>query len=305
MMGLARLLRNACACINAPKRGRSTLFLAAVSLLAPASAQANCTTISATPLAFGTYTGLAVTNSTAAVTIGCSITYNYRVGLNAGTGSGASVTTREMTSGANTLSYQMFQDSAQSVNWGNTLNSDANAGTTTKSNTVLTIYAKLLATQYPAPGFYTDTVTAAALNSNGINTTFTASTTVQPTCSFTTTTLAFGIYTGGALSGTGTLVVTCTNTTPYQIGINTGLHGSGSAYNWNMAGPGGVLANYSLYRDSAHTQLWGGTIGTGGDSINGNGSGAAQTITFYGAVPAGQAVSPGAYTDTVNVILYY
>jgi spore coat protein U-like protein len=286
------------------RQRRSFLFLLAATLLSPVSARAVCTTISGSGLSFGAYMGATVTNSAATITIGCTNSFQFSAGLNAGTGPGATVATRKMTSGANTLNYQMFKDAAHSSNWGNTLNTDANAGTTSGASTALTIYAQLLAAQYPTPGTYTDSIIATEFNSGSIHTNFTVNVTVQPTCSFTTNALAFGIYTGTAISGTGSLVVTCTNTTGYQIGINGGLHSSGS-YNWNMSGTVGALANYSLYRDSAHTQLWGGTIGAGGDTINGSGNGSAQTITFYGAVPAAQLVAPGAYSDTVNVILYY
>jgi spore coat protein U-like protein len=279
---------------------RRPLLVAAL-LLAPSAGEAACSSLSVTSLLFGTYTG-SLTNSTATVTVNCTFFFPYQIAL--GSGNSGTVTARTLNNASAILNYGMYQDSAHTQNWGNVAPSTTVNGTGTGFNQTYTIYGQLPAgQQLVTPGSYTDNVTAAVVSGPSSN--LAVSATVQPTCSFTTTTLAFGTYTGAALSGTGTLVVTCTNTTPYQMGINTGLHGSGAFFNWNMAGPSGALANYSLFRDSAHTMLWGGTIGTGGDSINGTGSGAAQTITFYGAVPAGQAVTPGAYTDTVNVILYY
>ena len=46
---------------------------------------------------------------------------------------------------------------------------------------------------------------------------------------------------------------------------------------------------YSLFRDAGRTQNWGQTIGT--DTTTGTGTGANQTLTIYGRVPA-QTVPP-------------
>ena len=40
------------------------------------------------------------------------------------TGTGGTVTARKMTSGANTLSYGLYQDIARATNWGNTPGTD-------------------------------------------------------------------------------------------------------------------------------------------------------------------------------------
>ena len=51
----------------------------------------------------------------------------------------------------------------------------------------------------------------------------TVTATVQATCVITTTNMAFGTYTGIVLPSTATLSVTCTNTTPYTVGLSAGL----------------------------------------------------------------------------------
>jgi spore coat protein U-like protein len=66
---------------------------------------------------------------------------------------------------------------------------------------------------------------------------------------------------------------------------------------------GAALLGYSLYRDSGLTQNWGVTIGT--DTASGTGNGAAQPITVYGQVPAGQYVTPGSYADTITATVTY
>lgn len=79
-------------------------------------------TVSATTLDFGTQGVLdSDVDSTSAVTVTCTNGASYSVGLNEGTTSGGTTTTRKMvgqTSSA-TINYQMFQDAARTDNWGN------------------------------------------------------------------------------------------------------------------------------------------------------------------------------------------
>lgn len=81
------------------------------------SAIATCT-LAYTNLTFGTYTGTLLTGVNRA-RVNCTRGTQYTLGLNAGTGSGATTTTRKMTSSSGaTLSYQVFQDAARTINWG-------------------------------------------------------------------------------------------------------------------------------------------------------------------------------------------
>lgn len=145
----------------------------AVSLAAPALAatattqfqvtltlQAECKLTSASDLAFGT-SGVIQTALTATSAIGvqCTNTTPYNVGLSAGSGSGASTTTRKMTSGAGaTVNYQLFRDTSRTQNWGNTVNTDTMAGTGNGAVQTLTVYGLVPAQTTPAAGNYTDTV---------------------------------------------------------------------------------------------------------------------------------------------------
>ena len=73
--------------------------------------------VSATPMAFGNYTGTLV-NSTSTVTVTCTNTTPYHVQLSKGA-NGGSVTTRQMkgtTNGA-LLNYAMYYYSAMTKNW--------------------------------------------------------------------------------------------------------------------------------------------------------------------------------------------
>lgn len=103
------------------------------------------------------------------------------------------------------------------------------------------------------------------------------------------------------IDATSTISVQCTNTTPYTIGLNQGLHGA-SVTTRQMSGTGGQI-NYSLFRDASRTLNWGSTIGT--DTVAGTGNGATQTYTVFGRVPAQTTPAPALYTDTITVTVTY
>jgi len=131
------------------------------------------------------------------------------------------------------------------------------------------------------------------------------SATVQSTCLITAGSMAFGTYTGVQADSTATISVTCTNTTPYTIGLNAGLGVTPTATvtTRHMTGPAAANLNYGLYSDAGRANNWGLTPGT--DTVAGTGNGAAQPLTLYGRVAAAQFVAPGAYTDTVTATVTY
>jgi len=133
--------------------------------------------------------------------------------------------------------------------------------------------------------------------------TMAVSSTVQATCLNTVTPLAFGVYTGVVADTTATITVTCTNTTPYNVGLDPGLATGATVTTRALTGPAGALVNYVLTSDAAHAVNWGVTAGT--DAVAGTGTGAAQPITIYGQEAAGQFVAPGAYTDTITATVTY
>jgi spore coat protein U-like protein len=55
------------------------------------------------------------------------------------------------------------------------------------------------------------------------------SATVQATCIVSAGAMAFGTYTGVVSNTTATVSVTCTNTTPYNVGLDAGLTGTVTA----------------------------------------------------------------------------
>lgn len=98
-------------------------------------------------------------DASATVAVTCTNGTTYNVGLDAGAGSGATVSSRRMTSGANTLSYSIYTNAARSTVWGATLGVDTVAGTGTGAQQTLTMYGRAPAHQTAPTGSYTDTVT--------------------------------------------------------------------------------------------------------------------------------------------------
>jgi spore coat protein U-like protein len=134
-------------------------------------------------------------------------------------------------------------------------------------------------------------------------TTMAISATVQATCLITAAPLGFGTYTGVALAGASTLSVTCTNTTPYNIGLSAGLATGATVTTRKMTLAAGALA-YSLFSDAARNVNWGNTVGTDTPAV-GPGNGGAQVINIYGSIAAAQFVAPGLYTDTITATITY
>lgn len=117
--------------------------------------------VSATALAFGNYdpTATGPTDATSTLSVLCTVGTTYTVGLTAGTASGATVTTRKMSSGSNLLSYALYQDSAHTTNWGNTPATDTAAATAPVGTNALTVYGRITAGQNVPIGSYSDTIT--------------------------------------------------------------------------------------------------------------------------------------------------
>jgi len=135
--------------------------------------------------------------------------------------------------------------------------------------------------------------------------TFTSQIIIAANCQIlSTNTLNFG--TAGVLSAnvdtTTTFQVQCTNTTPYNVGLNAGSTAGGTIAVRKMTS-GSATVDYEMFSDSARTTNWGNTVGT--DTVAGTGNGAAQTLTVYGRVPAQTTPAPATYTDTVTITVTF
>jgi len=121
---------------------------------------ATCVINSASTLNFGTQGVLqANVDQTSTIAVQCTDTTPYDIGLDAGTGSGASVATRKMTSGGATVNYRLYSDAGRSTVWGNTVSTDTVSAVGTGAAQSYTVYGRVPPQTTPAPGTYTDTVT--------------------------------------------------------------------------------------------------------------------------------------------------
>jgi spore coat protein U-like protein len=114
-------------------------------------------TVSATSMTFGNYTG-AVNSAQSAVTVTCTNSTTYTVGLGTGLATGATVTTRQMQNGAALLSYGLFSNATWTTNWGNTLATNWVSGTGNGAGLAINVYGQIPAGQYVTPGSYTDNI---------------------------------------------------------------------------------------------------------------------------------------------------
>jgi len=125
------------------------------------------------------------------------------------------------------------------------------------------------------------------------------SATVVNNCSITANPIVFGNYdpiTAAAVDGAGSVVVTCTATRAWWVGLGAGSGGATAGVSRSMS-LGASRLGYELYQDNGRTTVWGNTQATG---VAGTGSGAAQTVPVYGRVAAGQTTVPaGGYADSV------
>jgi spore coat protein U-like protein len=316
------------------------LLLALMGAFWPGQAKAqSCWASGSLSLAFGTVTGTGATASSSGLSAVCqsgaSTTY-FRMCFYLGPGefSGSSVDPRYMknpsASTSNLMAYRLYSNPARTdllgpVGGGNPtymLDAEASGGNTQKS-TPLTVYGSVPSGQTLAAGSYQEQSTNGVVyyrystsgyppscttgGSGGSNFT-TASSGITAnyadTCAISAATnLDFGSVAGlsSARDQTSTITLRCPAGTAWKLGLNNGIHASGSTR--RMADGTGRYIQYELYRDSARSQRWGNTPGT--DSSDDTGSGSAQTATVYGRVPAQAVTAAGTYSDTVTVTLTF
>ena len=123
------------------------------------------------------------------------------------------------------------------------------------------------------------------------------------TCTVSATTVAFGVVQFSVVNSTGTVTINCNaNDASITVALSTG--GSAS-YAPRKMSSGANKLQYNLYKDSAHTLVWGnGTSGT----VTNTGSAIANValkFTVYGQVPAQALPAPGSYTDSITVTVTY
>lgn len=302
-------------------------------LLTAGHAAAQSCSLSVTPLVFGSIdvTANAQVDATATATVTCSGLPLQAVGvcidLGPGSGGATDATNRFMVNGAQQLRYGLY--STGMTPWGssswpaggaNPVGFNINlsvGGTGSRSETIT---GRVFSGQpTAAPLSYSSTFTGldarirygllsfllgCNLLTNSQSTTFNVTANVPTTCRVTANNLNFGPagVLGSARDVNTTVAPTCTNGTPYQVGLDGGLSGATNPTQRRMS-KGAEFVTYGLYRDAARTQPFGNTLGS--DTLAATGSGLAQTVTVYGRVPSQTTPSPGTYSDTIVTTVVY
>ncbi|HTW78644.1 MAG TPA: spore coat U domain-containing protein [Terracidiphilus sp.] len=133
--------------------------------------------------------------------------------------------------------------------------------------------------------------------------TFAVSTTVTNSCTISAAALAFSAYTGVVDQAQTTLTVKCTNNGDYTVALNGGATTGGTVTTRLMAN-GTYTLGYSLFTSNTYGTVWG--DGTGSTvTQSGVGTGANQTLTVYGQIPANETAISGTYTDTITATITY
>ena len=149
---------------------------------------------------------------------------------------------------------------------------------------------------------------SAAVYSNGSRTsTFDVTVQIIADCTIAAQPLDFGSSQGvlaTTVNSNTSLQVTCTNTTPYNVGLSAGTVTGSTVASRLMGGTGGNTSTVGFNLTmSAGAGNWGNTQGT--DTKSGTGTGAAQTITVYGAIPAQNTPQPDTYKTTITATVYF
>ncbi len=110
----------------------------------------------------------------------------------------------------------------------------------------------------------------------------------------------------------GTITAQCSALTPYTVALNAGAN-AGTANdvttrrmkNTDASVTANNFVGYQLYRDAAHTNVWGTTTGT--NTAAGIGTGLAQTLNVYGQIanPSVNNAAAGNYQDTITATITY
>jgi spore coat protein U-like protein len=141
-----------------------TIVLTASTGLMPLAAEAACT-VNTTNVNFGAYNVFtaAPDDATGRVRLRCTGTRPPSVTVHLDKGGAPSFTPRQMRKGAETLDYNLYQDSTRTVIWG-----DGTGGSQTvvqpnpplNTNIDVTVYGRIPAGQDVSSGVYSTTVTA-------------------------------------------------------------------------------------------------------------------------------------------------
>lgn len=230
------------------------------------------------------------------------------------------------------LSYNVYSDPARTIVFGNTYTGGSPAAVTktygpytlgllATARDTQTVYGRISAANpfmQRSVGQYSATlpitvkmalVSAAGLSPcldlSPANISLPVSATLISACRISAQPLNFGIHPSNFtrnITSTSTITSSCTKGTPYQIGLNNGLHAIGNQR--RMKAGDGAFINYELYKDASHSQRWGSALNTA-ETLAGVATGVAQNASVYGAVVPQAGLKAADYKDTITVTITY
>jgi len=151
---------------------------------------------------------------------------------------------------------------------------------------------------------------AAAVPAATKTTSMSVAATLVDTCLISASPLTFQPYVAGsgAVAGTSTISLRCSNGALYAVGLSAGST-PGTTIGQRLLANGSNTLQYNLYTSNAYTTVWGdGTSGSTVVSGLSSGFGSPISLTIYGQVPdnASNKLSlAGSYSDTIVIVLAY
>lgn len=306
---------------------RLWLWLVVSSSLLPSGAGAQCSYQVTPTLDFGTILGVPTPqiDVTASIQVTCPPALFLRrvcLSIPVGTG-GINLDDRRMITGSHFVQFQVYRNAARTDIWGDLggvhpphpVDFGLLGGTQTA-----TVYGRVFAGQTgKSVGTYQSNLTPirarsvlyllpppscqSVVGNEQLVPSILARLVIDTNCTVNADPLDFGTVT--EISGhaaNSTLSVTCTLNGPFSIALNGG-EVTGDINDRRMQlDPGPDTIAYQLYKDGAHTQIWGNTPST---DVDGTGTGNPQSFTVFGLVPAQGPKPSGTYEDTITVTVSF
>lgn len=306
MRGLRNLLRN----------------LLLLALWAPALAWGQVCNYSVSPnLNFGSIVGLPTPqiDVSATITVSCPALSLRKVCIGMPVGGGGITTAdRRLVNGGSNVQFQIYRNAARTQVWG-TVSQGLQAESSQLiglTPIVFTVYGRVFSGQSGQSvgvhqsvfsniegreGLTLLTACSAMGTVFSLPGSMTAQLQIEPDCTISANPLDFGTVTSIVQTdASSNLSVNCTLNGAYSVSLDGGTT-TGNVGDRKME-LGANTVDYQLYRDAARTLVWGNTPGT---TVDGTGSGAPQSITVYGRVPAQGPKPPGTYQDTITATVTF
>lgn len=274
---------------------------------------------------------IAVTCNFTALALGARLCFSLGVG-----NTSPSIAARAMGAGTNRMNYNLYTDAARTQVWGAATAGQPTSVTLTgpllgggNVSTTFRFYGKIpggqsgVSTVGNANTQYSETYATTgrldvlfgllsglsncplAAPTQRITIPLVVQSTVQKNCTINATDLAFparGLL-NAAVTANSQITVRCTNNNAFSVALNGGSVAGNVLARKMKHTTAADTVNYQLFQDAAYATVWGDA--SGGAPRAGVGTGANQTFTVYGRVPAQATPRPGTYRDVITATVTF